>query len=153
MHQHGAVRWLRIAGIAGLLLALTATITPPASATAARGCAVPNCHGAISFNTRTGEAGIALDQAGQRKAVRLAHHKCRVRSERGHGYPGRCERAGTTTNGCMAVAFRVDPDSDEIVEWNTRYGDAPATTRRKARQSVAGPGRVYVGAWLCTSRI
>ncbi|WP_188113243.1 DUF4189 domain-containing protein [Nocardioides humilatus] len=140
-----------------LLAAATALVAaPPASASAPSdqqrviGCEAPRCFGAISFNKRTGVAGIANDKDGRPKSIRLAQRACRAKSERTYGSPGQCTEAGSVQNGCMAVAFRVL--GDEIVQWQTEFGHTKREAKSAAHAAVAGEGSRYFAAWLCTTR-
>ena len=152
---------LRAALVAAVVTAVTTGVlaAPSSSAAAperaprqerAAGCHAPRCFGAISFNKRTGVAGISNDRDGRRKSIRLAQRNCRVKSERSFGSPGQCTAAGSVQDGCMAVAFRVE---DEVITaWTTRFGHTRREAKRAARAAVAGPGDRYVAGWLCTTR-
>lgn len=151
------VRSLPIAAAAVVLTMGVLLVAPPASAgqvpagrAAARGCHAPRCFGAISFNKRTGVAGLADDRDGRHKAIRLAQRSCRAKSERQFGSPAQCTAAGSVQNGCMAVAFRVQ--DDVIVEWTTKFGHTKREAKSAAHDAVAGPGDRYFAAWLCTTR-
>jgi len=151
----------RAALVAAVVTAVTtgALSAPTSSAAApdraprqerAAGCHAPRCFGAISFNKRTGVAGLSNDRDGRRKAIRLAQRNCRVKSERHFGSPGQCTAAGSVQDGCMAVAFRVE--DDVITAWITRFGYTRHEATSAARAAVAGPGDRYIAAWLCTTR-
>lgn len=112
-------------------------------------CTTPRCFGAISFNKRTGVAGLANDKDGRPKSIRLAQRSCRAHSADQSGFPGQCVPAGSVQNGCMAVAFRVVDNA--IVEWTTEFGHTKHEAVTAARASVAGPGDRYA-VWLCTTR-
>lgn len=148
---------LTAAVVAALTSVLVAAPTSPAGAVdraphpeRAASCHAPRCFGAISFNTRTGVAGLSNERDGRRKAIRLAQRNCRAKSERTFGSPGQCTAAGSVQDGCMAVAFRVE---DEVITaWTTRFGHTRHQAKAAARAAVAGPGDRYVPAWLCTTR-
>jgi hypothetical protein len=140
-----------VVAIGVVLVAPSASASPlPGDRAAARGCHTPRCFGAISFNKRTGIAGLSNDRDGRHKAIRLAQRNCRAKSERQFGSPGQCTAAGSVQNGCMAVAFRVQ--DDVIVEWTTKFGHTRREAKSAAHAAVAGPGDRYFAAWLCTTR-
>lgn len=159
MHPAGRLRSTLTAVAASVVtgaVLLVAPVAPGSATPTARdddgrtGCVAPRCFGAISFNTRTGVAGVTNEKDGRPKAIRLAQRSCRHKSELGYGYPGQCTPAGSVQNGCMAVAFRVLDDA--IVEWQPAFGHTKREAKSAARRSVAGEGDRYVAGWLCTTR-
>ncbi|MFT4084280.1 MAG: DUF4189 domain-containing protein [Nocardioides sp.] len=132
------------------------TTSASSSATAVHGRVAPKkatcnwrarkCFGAISVNIKSYKAYFSNDKKSKSTAVNKAQNKCFAKTSKNR----QCRKAGWVRNGCLAVAYRLK--SGTLKEWSSAYAYGKAKAKAKAKKKVAGPGKVGIWAWLCTTR-